>query len=83
MANIQNNVNYRICIATIRAELCRLHDLATNVSNYREIDIGGTMTDVTQSIEEVLDRLENGNFDRFRHRLGPLRPSTKENYRPS
>jgi hypothetical protein len=82
MDNIQDSLDYRLCIVTIRAEICRLHDLATNVSNNNEVDVEGTINDITQSIVEVLDILENGNFGRFRQRPSPLRPSNKENHRP-
>jgi hypothetical protein len=59
MDNLQTDINYRVCFATIRAELSRLEDMAADFSNNHPINVFAVTRESTETIWKSLDKLEN------------------------
>ena len=59
MDNLPTDINYRLCVATIRAELSRLENMAADFSNNHPINVFAITRESTDTILVAINKLEH------------------------
>lgn len=77
MADFYRNINERILFATIRADISRLHHLATNVPHISPSALAVQLFEIVDSVTDSLATLENEPRANTSRSNIPIRTGTK------